>query len=293
MKFSIIIPVYNTEKYLEKCLDSVFTSSYKNYEVIIINDGTEDNSENLINKYLKKYDNIKYIKQKNMGLSVARNNGIKTATGDYILFLDSDDYIDKELLATLNTFTKDEDVVRFQIREINNDKNNDILEDGFNTCSGNDAFTKIVRYKYIEMAQLYAIKNSYLQKNNYKFLKGIYHEDFHLIPRIIYNASKVKSLSFIGYNYVIRENSIMTDKTKEEQKMKDALYIFENVQDEIKNKKELSHFYATSILLKYFNLDNKEKYKNKIIELKVFDYLNSDTLKRKLNKTKYKAKFGG
>ncbi len=295
MKFSIIVPVYNTEKYLRKCLDSIFKSSYKNYEVIIINDGTKDNSEKIINEYLKKYQNIKYIKQKNMGLSVSRNKGIKESTGDYLLFLDSDDYIDKDLLSTLNTLIKDEDVIRFGLREIYNDKEVNILEDGFNTIDGANAFKKITRYKYIEMAQIYAIKKDYIIDNNYTFEPGIYHEDFELMPRLIYNAKKVKSLSFIGYNYNIHENSIMSDKTKEDKKMQDILYAFSKNKEKIKNKKELSHFYATSVIIKYFSLDQKmqAKYKKQIKDLQVFDYLDTSNIKRKLNKLKYKTKFGG
>lgn len=295
MKFSIIVPVYNTEKYLRKCLDSIFKSSYKNYEVIIINDGTKDNSENIINEYIKKYKNIKYIKQKNMGLSIARNKGIKESTGDYILFLDSDDYIDKDLLSTLNSFIKDEDVIRFGLREIYNDKEVNILEDGFNTTDGVEAFKKITRYKYIEMAQIYAIRKDYIIDNNYSFEAGIYHEDFELMPRLIYNAKKVKSLSFIGYNYNIHENSIMSDKTKDDKKMQDILYAFSKNKEKIKNKKELSHFYATSVIIKYFSLNQKmqAKYKNQIKDLQVFDYLDTSNIKRKLNKLKYKTKFGG
>ena len=87
-KYSIIIPVYDVEKYIKKCLDSVFNQTYNNYEVIVVNDGTKDNSMEIVKNY-----NVITINQKNQGLSMARNNGVKKAKGEYLLFLDSDDYL--------------------------------------------------------------------------------------------------------------------------------------------------------------------------------------------------------
>ena len=111
-KFSIIIPVYNVEKYLKKCLESVYNQTYKNYEVIVVNDGTKDNSMDIVKNYP-----AKVINQKNQGLSVARNNGVEKASGEYILFLDSDDYIEKGLLKEINkSLNNNPDIVRFQIK---------------------------------------------------------------------------------------------------------------------------------------------------------------------------------
>ena len=101
-KISVIVPVYNTEKYIKKCLDSIINQTYSNIEIIIINDGSTDNSELIINEYLKEYpDKIKYYKKENGGLSDARNYGVTKATGDYICFVDSDDYIDINLFESL------------------------------------------------------------------------------------------------------------------------------------------------------------------------------------------------
>ena len=95
---SVIIPVYNVEKYIDECLKSVVSQTYKNIEVIIINDGSTDKSEEIIRSYLDKYENITYIYQQNKGVSEARNLGLKNATGDYVLFVDSDDYIHKSMI---------------------------------------------------------------------------------------------------------------------------------------------------------------------------------------------------
>ena len=91
---SIIVPIYNTEKYLKKCLDSLINQSKKELEFMLINDGSKDNSEEIIKEY--KDERIKYYKNKNQGIGKTRNFGIEKATGKYIMFLDSDDYLEKD-----------------------------------------------------------------------------------------------------------------------------------------------------------------------------------------------------
>ena len=215
MKYSIIVPAYNTEKYIDKCLKSIFSNTYKNFEVIIVNDGSTDKTEDIINKYIKKYDNIIYIKQKNMGLSLARNNGVKKATGDYLLFIDSDDYVEKNLLENINKDIDDLDVLRYQLNMVFNDKIIPYGEKEFNVTNGIDAFEKIVRYKFIEMAALYVINRKYYLDNNFMFEKDVYHEDYGLLPLVIATAKKVKSINYLGYNYVQRDGSIMSSNDTE------------------------------------------------------------------------------
>ena len=98
MKVSVIVPVYNVYKYLDKCLNSLVNQTLKDIEIIIVNDGSKENEEEIINKYLDKYSNIKYYKKENGGLSSARNYGILKSTGKFICFVDSDDYVE------LNTY---------------------------------------------------------------------------------------------------------------------------------------------------------------------------------------------
>ncbi len=101
-KISVIIPVYNTEKYLKRCFDSVIEQDYQNLELVIINDGSKDNSELIIKEYKEKYPNlISYYKKENTGVADTRNFGIEKATGDYIMFLDSDDYTIKKKILVL------------------------------------------------------------------------------------------------------------------------------------------------------------------------------------------------
>ena len=101
-KVSIVVPVYNVEKYLNRCLNSLVNQDYKNIEIIIVNDGSPDNSQMIIDKYKKEYSNvIKAFKKKNEGLSEARNFGLKKATGDYIAFIDSDDYVETNMISEM------------------------------------------------------------------------------------------------------------------------------------------------------------------------------------------------
>lgn len=102
IKFSIIIPVYNVKKYLSQCLDSVINQTYPHIEIICVNDGSTDSSLQILEEYAKKDNRIKIINQENQGVSVARNNGIDIVTGDYVLFVDADDWIDLETCKTLS-----------------------------------------------------------------------------------------------------------------------------------------------------------------------------------------------
>jgi hypothetical protein len=114
-KISIIVPVYNNEKHLERCLDSIVNQTYKNIEIIIVNDGSTDNSQNIIDRYQSKYSNIiKTFKQENKGVSSARKLGIKNSTGKYIGFVDSDDYIDSDMYEKLyNSIKKNKTLISF------------------------------------------------------------------------------------------------------------------------------------------------------------------------------------
>lgn len=298
MKYSIIVPAYNTEKYIDKCLKSIFSNTYKNFEVIIVNDGSTDKTEDIINKYIKKYDNIIHIKQKNMGLSMARNNGVKKATGDYLLFIDSDDYVEKNLLENINKNISDLDVLRYQLNIVYSDKVVPCEEEEFNVTDGISAFEKIVRYKFIEMASLYVINRKYYLDNNFMFEKDVYHEDYGLLPLVIATAKKVKSINYLGYNYVQRDGSIMSsnDTEKMKKKMDDMLFLFTKAikyLDNIPNSQNVKSFYANSIIDKYNSLNDelKKEYINKIKDLKVISYLSNDNFKRKIKKILYKIKY--
>lgn len=282
-KYSIIVPVYNTSKYLEICLNSVFKQTNQDYEIICINDGSTDNSLDVLKKY---EEDIIIIDQKNQGLSMARNNGVKKAKGKYILFLDSDDYLNKDLLRQLDIVTKNNpDLVRFGLNEIIGDNVKPINAPTFNNLSGVDAFKIITNNKYVEPAWLYLYNKEFYLKNNFQFKENVYHEDFGLIPKIIVGANTVTSISYPGYNYVKRENSIMNDKNKISKRINDLLILGEELLNENTSSKEYYSFIANSLISASKNIQDKEikkKYINSLKELKISKYLLKNTFKRKI-----------
>lgn len=299
-KFSIIIPVYNTANYILKCLDSVYNQTFKDYEIIVINDGSTDNSHNIINENKKKY-NIKYFKIDNQGLSAARNYGIQNASGEYLIFLDSDDFIENKLLEKINYEVQNNislDVIRYQIRLV--DEKYQLIktynEKSFSNCNGIDAFTKITKYQFVELACCYAIKRSYFLEKKFKFAKGMYHEDFGLIPLVIMQASSVSSIDYIGYNYLQRNNSIMNnnDYQKTVKKAFDFLAHYKNLYKQIEqvteikkeDKKVFYSFIANSVILKASQLKGKDQdeYLKQIKELDVSKDILTDSVFRKLKK---------
>ena len=288
-KFSIVIPVYNVEDYIERCLESIKKQTFKDYEVIVVNDGTKDNSMEIVKKY-----SYTIINQKNQGLSMARNNAVKKAKGEYLIFLDSDDYWDKDLLNEINkSLDNDPDLVRFQIKQVD-EKGNSIYynEEGFKGLNGEDAFNKIVKYHFVENAWAYCIKRKYWLENKFEFAKGKIHEDFGLMPLVIIKANNVNSIEYIGYNYFQRSNSIMnnSDYEKTKRKVEDFYQHYINLKNEINktnlNKHIFLSFIANSLVIKIAELNNPlyKKYKNRLKDDKVYDNILSNTLQRKAKK---------
>jgi len=297
------MPAYNEENYIEKCFDSVLYQSYDNFEIIVVNDGSDDNTQNIIDRYAKKDSRIKSFKKKNGGLSSARNHGIKEVTGDFILFLDCDDYIEKDLLKEINDNISDStDILRFQIRIVKENMVEDINEEGFQNLKGYEAFEKIVKYRFVENATAYAYNTKFWQKNNFKFSLNKYHEDFGLLPLIILKADKVTSIDYIGYNYLQRENSIMSTTNYEKTKKKafDLLDHFDYLKRELEKinleQKKIESCYsyiANSLIIKGKELQKSDLiiYTEELRKRKVFDLIKSDSLKRKIKKIVIKLNY--
>ena len=286
-KFSIIVPVYNTEKYIKRCLDSIKSQSFKDYEVIIVNDGSTDKSSSIISKYP-----YKVINQKNLGLSMARNNGVMASNGDYLIFLDSDDYIEKDLLKEIDkSLSNNPDLVRYQIKEVFDDKDDVNYEEvPFYNKNGVEAFKLITKYHFVENAWAYAIKREYYLKEKFSFKKNTYHEDFGLIPLVIIKSKVVNSINYVGYCYYQRSGSIMNDNDydKTKKKVKDFynhyLYLTKEINKTKLDKTYFMSFISNSLILKITELKGKD-YKDALTRLKkdkVFDNLLNDSLGRKI-----------
>ena len=297
IKYSFIVPVYNTEKYLKKCLDSLVNQTYKDFEIIVINDGSTDKSSSIISKYQKKYKNIIVIDKENEGLSMARNRGVQKSSGKYIIFVDSDDYVSNKLLEEVDKKIDDSDILRFQIatEDEGYTKINEYHEEGFESMCGYDAFKNLSSYHFVEPAWCYVIRKNYYIENKFSFKKGVYHEDFGLIPYVIYKARKVKSIDFIGYYYIQRNGSIMNnnDYKKTVKKAFDMLEQYKTMRLFAKNinrKNNLDDYFlsyiSNSVIVKARELkkDEKKVYINELKKLNVFDGVLVNTRIRRFKK---------
>ncbi len=290
-KFSLIVPVYNVENYIRKCIMSLLNQTFKDFEVIVVNDGTKDKS---IDK-IKDLD-VTIITQKNKGLSQARNEGVKKAKGEYLIFIDSDDYVEENLLEEINkSLVNNPDLVRFQIQEVKeNGEITKYMETPFFEKSGEEAFSLISKYHFVENAWCYAIKRTYYQQEKFKFKENTVHEDFGLIPLVIIKAKVVNSIEYIGYNYLQRIGSIMNNIDDYEKILKKTndfynhyLYLKKEIDKTFLDSIIFKSFIANSLIIKICGLKNKD-YKHYLSLLKkenVFDNLLEDTLMRKIKKT--------
>lgn len=288
-KFSIIIPVHNVEKYLKKCLDSVMKQNFKDYEVLVIDDGSTDKSKSIAKKFP-----ITLIESNHVGVSEARNIAIKKAKGEYLVFLDSDDWWDKELLDKLNeSSSNNPDLIRFQMRTVTDQgEKTDYKEASFKNKTGVEAFTLFTKFHFVDAACCYAIKRSYYEKEKFKFAKGRIHEDFGLMPLIIMKANCVNCISYVGYNYFRRSESIMNNPDYDwiKRKVADCYYhyffLLEEIDKTTLDSRVFKSFVANTLILKICSLNNRDykKYKKKIIKNKVFNYILADTWPRKIKK---------
>lgn len=234
---SIIIPVYNVEKYVRKTLESIFLSNFpkRELEVIVVNDGTKDNSMSIVNEFAAKFDYLKIINQENQGLSVARNTGLKAARGKYLWFVDSDDWVENDSLPFLLEYLEhsDKDVLMFKIREY--DEEGRILLERFfhdNKNAEQISGTDVVLYqkKYgvdITPMQQYVIRRDFLLSNKLFFVPGIYHEDKEFAPRMLINAKKVTIIPKVIYCYLRRNSgSITTDDSLQKKRSLSKIEIY-------------------------------------------------------------------
>ncbi|WP_373730582.1 glycosyltransferase [Bacteroides heparinolyticus] len=214
MKFSIIIPVYNVEQYLRKCLDSVLEQSYEaDYEVICVNDGSTDGSLAILEEYARQHKKIKTINQANKGLSEARNAGLRAAQGEYVWFVDSDDWIEHNALEILHKNIDNEDIICFNGKRYFEDGTQETPDKGIDiqAISGWEYYNryalKTSKFHFVCVV-LRAYKRNFLLSNNLFFEPGIYHEDNLFTPITLYQAKKVKSIPDYLYQYRIRSGSI-------------------------------------------------------------------------------------
>lgn len=217
-RLSIIVPLYNSEKYLPKCLDSLLHQDipHDKYEIILVNDGSPDGSKQLAEQYAAQFSNIIVLSQPNKGTSGARNTGIRQATGQYLYFVDPDDYVlENSLSVLLDRMDRDRlDVLRFGYREVDEQyqptksckhpEQPDYSPEIMDGCTFMAKRLGVACYVWT-----YIFKTSLIKDNDIFFLEGDYFDDTPWLPRIFQKAQRVDSIEYYRHFYLIRGNSLV------------------------------------------------------------------------------------
>jgi glycosyltransferase involved in cell wall biosynthesis len=220
LTISIIVPVYNVEKYLDKCVKSLLNQTYNNIEVILIDDGSTDSCYVMCDDYAKNDQRVKVIHKPNGGLSDARNTGMLEAIGEYLLFVDSDDYIDLDSCERFINVLADNspDILAANAKKINNQKVF-IMQHYSKTAgemvNGKQYLKDELKHGTMYMAAcLNLYRRTFLLNNELKFKVGLLHEDELFTPQAFLQAANVIGTDIVFYNYLIREGSITNTKNK-------------------------------------------------------------------------------
>lgn len=238
---SIIIPVYNVERYVAKCIESVLAQDFADMEIILVDDGSTDKSGKICDSYTGQDTRICVIHQKNGGLSAARNSGIEVAQGEYVCFVDSDDYWEPNVLGGLMAQVERDqlDVLRFNYRNVN--ENGDEIHPNadpkrhvdysFTVCDGLTFLNE--RQGPACYACMYILRKTLLQECTFKH--GIYFEDTEWTPRMLLRAQRVASTETIVYNYLIRTGSITkaVDIKKQRKVLEDKIQLITSLQQQV------------------------------------------------------------
>lgn len=258
-KVSVVIPVYKVENYIKKCVDSIINQTYENIEIILVDDGGNDNCPKICDEYAKKDQRIKVIHKENGGLSDARNEGIKNSTGDYIMFVDSDDWVDTKIIEHLVKIKEkyNADIAicnRFYAYE---DGSNKLKYDDTNKIlkmNSDEALIELCSFNNFDMSAWAKLYNNNLF-DNIKFPVGKLCEDYYIMYQLFDLCQGVVYSSKPLYYYLQRKGSITKNNKKI---LMDYIYA-SNLQTEFicKNKKSLIKYVKTSNMLSYMTVYNQ------------------------------------
>lgn len=218
---SIIIPVYNVEKYLRQCIESVIAQTYQNLEIILIDDGSTDSSRKICDEYAGKYSFVSVMHQKNEGLSGARNKGLSLSSGEYVAFVDSDDWISSDniekmvsqVLSERSDFIFSDALCFEESSKGYQIKQHYKRENAYSTDTGHKVFSELQKHKDFHCAvQMYLWKRSFLSKNSLTFYPGIIYEDMIFTFKAFLVAKQVSHCPVAIYHRRFRPGSIVTSK---------------------------------------------------------------------------------
>lgn len=309
MKLSIIVPIYNVAPYLRKCVDSLLTQDISDYEIILVDDGSTDGSSDIADAIqseakgteireadilastpytLHHTPEIKVIHQANAGLSAARNTGIAAATGDYIMFVDSDDYLQPNVLGALMEQVEREhlDVLRFDYQNVRQTEAGEYEVFQPNKYPHQvDTCREVVDGEtYLDERMGYACYACQFVINREltgTFTPGIHYEDTEWLPRMMLNAKRVNSTPIVVYNYLVRQGSITQvqgDKEKLRKNLEDSMFVMHTL-NELKAKYPKSKWLSriiccnavgilTHVAMSFY--EERKEYIHRLLELNVF-----------------------
>lgn len=259
-RVSIIIPIYNGRDFIKKCLDSVMMQTYQNIEVIAIDDGSSDNSLKILREYAADNPSIKVFGKKNQGAASARNDGLKKATGEYVLFVDIDDYMDSDYVEKLVDGIEDNDFLVSGYRRYNS---NSLI------CKKVPKDTKWAAYKFSSTwGKLY--RNDFLKQNYIEFpTEYQIGEDIFFTIKALSCTDKIKVLPYAGYNNFMNVNSITNQVNRSKMNRNDKMLdLMQNIVEVTKNSKYIDwdmyifFFLKTTVLhlMTQRYILNKEEY---------------------------------
>lgn len=277
MKVSVIVPVYNTEKYLKKCMDSLLNQNFDDYEIIVINDLSPGNAEEIIKSYNDK--KIVYIKNKtNKGIGYNRNLGIKKAKGEYICFIDSDDYVKEDFISKMYNYSKENNLDLCVCDYVNVDEEGSILKEfnlsNFGITNYKENNKILCEINLAPWNKLY--KKDMLIKNKIEFSENLKYEDLSFVALSIKNSKKIGKINEQLNYYTIHKNSETTIRDK---KVFDIFKQLDIVRNEYKSGKYLDEL-TVSVLLNYtiqqrYQIDKGVQ--SKFID-DAFKYLNDNSI---------------
>lgn len=229
---TVVIPVYNVEKYLKRCIESILIQEWKNYDILLVDDGSIDNSPQICDDYSKAYDFISVIHKKNGGLSAARNTGISHAEGEYVYFPDSDDWIEPDTFIALAEVVESQkfDIISFN-REFVKGEEDAIVSDSLVTqvFDGKDAFVQMLKHSYITgFANDKIYRKSLFIDNKIMFPSGKYYEDLGTNYKLFLLSEKVYATNQKYYHYLI-DNPDSITQSWNEKKFRDMFEFYKEV----------------------------------------------------------------
>lgn len=278
---SIIIPVYNAQKYIGHCIESILEQSYGQFEIIIVDDGSEDSSLQICSEFSKHDKRIRIIHTENSGVSHARNIGLDNANGEYVCFIDSDDYIEKDYLEQLLKLTElhmaDLVVCNFKVTGLNADNRNyNMIESDYMIQNIPDIVKDCAEHKiytYTVWGKLF--RKDAIDNNRFSDLK--FSEDAQFVRTVLLNCKKVCLTEYRGYIYSLNINSVTNDTKRNLEKLIDATYMLIDFCKKYKNyiaEKDNKIFYKdiltnTSAMVKMLWKEGKELNKESFERLKI------------------------